>query len=103
MEEHVYKFMELLTYVGYIKEERVNIQIFLGGLPPSYRDRIELSNPQTLKETIRMVTCCYERKEKAKFNGLRRESIGKNLKPKEKNSHDHILITFLGKVCRAST
>lgn len=46
--------------MGYIKEERVKIQFFHGGLPPSYRDRVEFANPQTLEETIRMVIHCYE-------------------------------------------
>ena len=46
--------MELLRYVGYIKEERVKIQIFFRGIPLSYKDRIEFSNPHTLEENIRM-------------------------------------------------
>lgn len=29
VEEHVHKFMELLRYVDYIKDEKVKIQIFL--------------------------------------------------------------------------
>jgi hypothetical protein len=45
MGEHVYRFMELLRYVEYNKEERVKIQSFLIGLPLSYRDRIEFSTP----------------------------------------------------------
>lgn len=60
MEEHFQKFMELLRYVHYIKEERVKIQIFLGGFPHNYRDIIEFVDPQTPEETIRMETCCYK-------------------------------------------
>jgi hypothetical protein len=60
MEEHVQKFIELLRYVGYIKKGRVKIQRSLGGLPPSYRDRIESSNPKTLEETIQMEMHYYE-------------------------------------------
>lgn len=46
--------------MGYIKEERVKIQSFLGGLPRSYKDRIEFVNPRTLEETIKMATHYYE-------------------------------------------
>lgn len=44
--------MKLLRYVDYISKGRVKIQSFLGGLPLSYRDKIEFSNPQTPEETI---------------------------------------------------
>ena len=60
MEDHVQKFMELLRYVDYIREERVKIKSFLGGLPLSYQDRIELANPWTLEETICMEAHYYE-------------------------------------------
>ena len=60
MEEHVQKVIELLRYVRYIKEERVKIQSLLGGIPLSYRDMIEFSNPQTIEEAIRMVMHCYK-------------------------------------------
>ena len=36
MERHVHKFLELLRYVDYIKDERVNIQSFLRNLPLNY-------------------------------------------------------------------
>ena len=45
MEEHIQKFMEILRHVGYIKVERVEVQNFLGGIPLSYKDRIEFTNP----------------------------------------------------------
>ena len=35
MEEYANKFLELLRYVKYIKDERVKIQCFLGGFPQS--------------------------------------------------------------------
>jgi hypothetical protein len=46
-------FLELLRYVGYIKEEKVKIQRFLSGLPSFYRDKIQFDEPKTLEETIR--------------------------------------------------
>lgn len=52
MEEYVNKFLELLWYVDYIKEESVKIQSFLSGMLQNYRDKIEFVNPQTLDEVI---------------------------------------------------
>ena len=60
MEEHIHKFMELLRYVDYIKEERVNIQIFLGILPQTYKDRIDFVHLPILDEAIRIKMHCYE-------------------------------------------
>ena len=53
MEEYANKFLELLRYVRYIKDEKVKIQCFLSGLPQSYKDRIEFYEPITLEEAIR--------------------------------------------------
>ena len=53
MEEYANKFLELLRYVRYIIDDKVKIQCFLSGLPQSYKDRIELDEPQTLEEAIR--------------------------------------------------
>ena len=54
MEEYTNKFLELLRYVRYIKDEKVKIQHFLSGLPQSYKDRIEFYEPRTLEEAIRL-------------------------------------------------
>jgi len=40
MEEYEKKFLELLRYVGFIKEENVNIQRFSSVLPSFYKDKI---------------------------------------------------------------
>ena len=53
MEEYANKFLEILRYVRYIKDEKVKIQRFLSGLPQSYKDRIEFYEPRTLEEAIR--------------------------------------------------
>ena len=39
-EEYEIKFLELLRYVGFLKDEKVKIQIFLSGLPSFYRDKL---------------------------------------------------------------
>ena len=60
MEEYANKFLELLRYVKYIKDEKVKIQRFLSGLPQSYKDRIEFYELRTLEEAIRKDKYCYE-------------------------------------------
>ena len=37
MEEYANKFLELLRYVTYIRDEKVKIQHFLSGFPQSYK------------------------------------------------------------------
>ena len=61
MEEYANKFLELLRYVKYIKDEKVKIQCFLSGLPQSYKDIIEFYEPRTLEEAIRKAKYCYEK------------------------------------------
>ena len=61
MEEYENKFLELLRYARYIKDEKVKIQRFLSGFPQSYKDRIEFYEPRTLKEAIRKAKYCYEK------------------------------------------
>ena len=61
MEEYANKFLELLRYVKYIKDEKVKIHHFLSGLPQSYKDRIEFYEPRTPEEVIRKAKYCYEK------------------------------------------
>ena len=67
MEEYANKFLDLLRYVKYIKDEKVKIQCFLSGFPQSYKDQIEFYDPRTLEEAIRRAKYCYE-KRKRKYN-----------------------------------
>ena len=60
MEEYANKFLELLRYVRYIKDEKLKIHHFLSGLPKSYKDMIEFYEPRTLEEAIRKAKYCYE-------------------------------------------
>ena len=62
MEEYANKFLELLRYVRYIKDEKVKVQHFLSGLPQSYKDKIEFYEPRTLEEAIRKAKYCYEQR-----------------------------------------
>ena len=60
MEELINKFLELLRFVPYIKEEKMKVQRFLSYLPQDYKDRIEFDNPKTLDEVPRKARLCYE-------------------------------------------
>ena len=60
MEEYAKKFLELLRYVRYIRDDKVKIQHFLSGLPQAYKDRIEFDEPRTLEEAIRKAKYCYD-------------------------------------------
>ena len=62
MEEYANKFLELLRYVRYIKDEKVKVQHFLSGLPQSYKDIIEFYEPRTLEEEIMKDNYCYEQR-----------------------------------------
>ena len=62
MEEYANKFLELLRYVRYIRDEKVKVQRFLSGLLQAYRDRIEFYEARTLEEAIRKAKYCYEQR-----------------------------------------
>jgi hypothetical protein len=61
MEKYENKFLELLRYVGFIKEEKVKIQRFLSGLPSFYKDKIQFDEPRTLADAIRKDKYMYEK------------------------------------------
>ena len=67
MEDYANKFLELLRYVRYIKDEKVKIHHFLSGLLQSYKHRIAFYEPRNLEEVIRKAKHCYE-KSKGKPN-----------------------------------
>ena len=52
MEAYEKNFPELLKYVNFIKDDKVNINRFLSGLPDSYKDKIQYDRPKTLKDSI---------------------------------------------------
>jgi hypothetical protein len=60
MEDLINKFLELLRFVPYIREDKVKIQHFLSCLPQSYKDRIEFDNPKSLSEVFRKARMCYD-------------------------------------------
>ena len=52
MDAFINRFLDLLHYVPYIKDEKVKIQQFLGCLPPNFWERIEFNIPKTLDTTL---------------------------------------------------
>jgi hypothetical protein len=54
------RFIELLKYVSFIKDETVKIQRYLSGFPSFFSDKIQYDDPKTLEETIRRAKCLYD-------------------------------------------
>jgi hypothetical protein len=53
IDEYEIRFLELLKYVSFIKDEIVKIQRYLSGLPSFRNDKIQYDDPKTLEDTIR--------------------------------------------------
>jgi hypothetical protein len=53
IDEYERRFLELLKYVYFIKDDTFKIQRYLSGLPPSISNKIKHDDPKTLEETIR--------------------------------------------------
>ena len=60
IEDLINKFLDLLWFMSYIKEEKLKVQRFLNCLSQSYKDRIEFDNPKTLDEVLRKARLCFE-------------------------------------------
>ena len=84
MDEYANKFLELLRYVWYIKDEKVKIQWFLSGFPQAYKDRNEFYEPWTLEEAIRKAKYCYEqRKGKSDYHKAWKDKKNEKFEQKE--------------------
>jgi hypothetical protein len=81
MVEYEKNFLRLLKYVGFINDEKVNIQRFLSGLPTFYKENIRYDEPKTLTEAIRKDKYMYGQ-------GQGRESMHKYWKDKKKEKSD---------------
>ena len=67
-EEYKNKFLELLRYVLYLKDEKAKVQIFFSGSPLTFKDHIEYDEPRSLEEAIGKLKHCYEKlKHKAEY------------------------------------
>jgi hypothetical protein len=53
IDEYERRFLELLKYFSFIKDETVKIQRYLSGFPSFISEKIQYDDPKTLEETIR--------------------------------------------------
>ena len=60
MDDMINKFLDLMRFFLYIKEDKVKIQRFLSCLPQSYKYRIEFDNPESLNELFTKAWMCYK-------------------------------------------
>jgi hypothetical protein len=62
IDEYERRFLELLKYVSFIKDETFNIQRYLSGFSSFISEKIQYDDPKTLEETIRRDKCLYDQK-----------------------------------------
>ena len=60
IDEYERRFLELLKYVSFIKDEIVKIQGYLSGFTSFISEKIQYDDPKTLEETIRRAKCLYD-------------------------------------------
>jgi hypothetical protein len=60
IDEYERRFLELLKYVSFIKDETIKIQRYLSGFPSFISEKIKYDDPKTLEETIRRAKCLYD-------------------------------------------
>jgi hypothetical protein len=60
IDEYERRFLELLKYVSFIKDETVKIQRYLSGFPSFISEKIQYDDPNTLEETIRQGKFLYD-------------------------------------------
>jgi hypothetical protein len=54
------RFLEFLKFISFIKDETMNIQRYLSGLPYFISDKIQYDDAKTLEETIRRENFLYD-------------------------------------------
>jgi hypothetical protein len=68
IDEYEKRFLELLKYVSFMKDETFKIQSYLSGFPSFINYKIQYVDPKTLEDTIRQAKCIYdEQKERPTF------------------------------------
>ena len=87
MNAFINRFLDLLHYVPYIKDEKLKIHIFLGFLLPNFGERIEFDMPKTLDTRFHKVRLYYE------HGQLRQENMNRN-RDKSKNFSDNCKLGF---------
>jgi hypothetical protein len=96
MDEYERRFLEFLRYVGFIKDEKVKIQIFMSGIPSFYSDKIHFDEPKTLEESIRKAKYLYEqRKRRPTFQKAWDDKKKGKMDQGRKDSNHHLSRTTL--------
>jgi hypothetical protein len=62
IDEYEIRFLELLKYVLFIKDEQMKIKRYLSGIPSFISEKIQYDDPKKLEETIRCANCLYGQK-----------------------------------------
>ena len=60
IDEYERRFLELMKYVSFIKDETVKIQRYLSGFPSFISEKKWYDDLKTLEETIRRAKCIYD-------------------------------------------
>ena len=60
-EEYTTKFLELLRYVLYLKDDKSKFQRFISGFPLEFGDCIEYDEPRSLEEVSGKLKHCYDK------------------------------------------
>ena len=86
MDAFINRFLNLLHYVLYIKEEKVKIQQFLGCIPTSFQDIIAFDMPKKLDTSLHKDCLCYEQgqlwQENQNQNQEKSRNFSDNSKPR---------------------
>ena len=59
-EEYTSRFLELLRYVPYLKEEKTKVQQFINMFSATFKDMIEFDDPRSLEDAIEKLNHFYE-------------------------------------------
>jgi hypothetical protein len=60
IDEYERRFLELLKYVSFIKDETIKMQRYLSGFPLLISEKIPYDHPKTLEETIKRAKFLFD-------------------------------------------
>jgi hypothetical protein len=93
IDEYERRFLELLKYVSFIKDEQVKIQRYLSGMPSLISGRIQYDDLETLEETIRRSKCLYDQhKGKATYQKYWEDKKKRKIEQRKKRTKPPLFI-----------
>jgi hypothetical protein len=84
------RFLELLKYVSFIKEDHVKIHRYLSGLPSFISDKIQYDDHKKLEETIRRAKFLYDKHKGRKLSKNLRKRRRKKIWNRGKGGLSHL-------------